>query len=154
MNPETKGFTDSTIQELSNSESIKDNQSSLSKLSDSQIINEESCFELPDETLIEIDKSRRFQWGEAVIDPSILNKQSGYFLPDLLNYVDCFKNHSNFFMDHKQKLRSLNEYLFESIALCDNDFYQMFNGNVLVSGGVSNTKGLFQKFKNVKFIIL
>jgi actin-related protein len=112
-------------------------------------IDEDCYFELPDETLIKIEKSKQYQWGEAVITPSILQKQNGYFLPDLLNLVDCFKNHSDFFLDHKQNLESLHKYLFDSIKNCDSDFHKMFNGNILITGGVSNTKGLFEKFKTV-----
>lgn len=112
-------------------------------------IDENCYFELPDETLIKIDREKQFEWGEAAIDPRILQKQSGYFLPELLGLVDCFKVHSDFFLDHKQGLASLHEYLFASISKCDSDFHKMFNGNILVTGGVSDTAGLFDRFRMV-----
>jgi actin-related protein len=145
VNLEESEYINSEIEELSMSSKLNSTTQS-----ESLKIEEDCYFELPDETLIKIDKSLQYQWGEAVITPSILQKQNGYFLPDLLNLVDCFKNHSDFFLDHKQNLLSLHEYLFKSIEMCDTDFQKMFNGNILVTGGVSNTRGLFEKFKTVR----
>lgn len=151
VNPQSSSTNDFLIHESSqlSEQELKDNAKAL-MTSDSTQIDEESYFELPDETLIKFDKMKLYQWGEAVVNPQILNKQNCYFLPDLLNLVDCFKDHSNFFMDHKQQIRNLHEYLFASIEMCDNDFHKLFNGNILISGGVSDTRGLFQKFKTVK----
>lgn len=144
-------ITTSELSESLDEMSISSNTIKSSSVTPSESLKiEEDCFfELPDETLIKIDKSRQYEWGEAVITPSILQKQNGYFLPDLLNLVDCFKNHSDFFMDHKQGLRNLYEYLFKSIEMCDSDFHKMFGGNILITGGVSNTRGLFEKFESV-----
>lgn len=147
MNLDEEFPSSSVIEEVS----VSSNSASANLFREkSQQIDENYYFELPDETLIKIDREKQFQWGEAVINPRVLPKQNGYFLPELLNLVDCFKVHSDFFLDHKQTLASLHECLFASINKCDSDFHKMFNGNILVTGGVSNTRGLFDRFQMVE----
>ena len=129
-------------------------QSDSSHNSNDIIIEEDDCrFELPDETLIELDDDIRYKAGEMLINPLILEEPSFYFLPELLDLIDNFKNHSELFVKYKYQFKPLHEYVFSSLEICDYEFKNNLGNNVLLTGGVSQTRGLFSEFKHVGFYI-
>lgn len=110
-------------------------------------------FELPDESLIELDDEIRFRAGEMLINPEILLESEYYFLPELLDMIDNFKNHSELFKKYRYKFKPLHEYVFSSLDLCDFEFKNNLGSNILMTGGVSQTRGLFSQFKYVSIFI-
>ena len=114
----------------------------------------ETCFELPDDSLIEIEDKYSYLWGEMLINPLLLQEKPSFFHLELLDTIDSFQNNADLFLTHSFPVKTLHEHLIESLNLCDSNFRNNLAQNILLTGGASATSGLVQKFHNVHSLFI
>jgi hypothetical protein len=117
---------------------------------DPNVIKIENCFELPDESTIEFHESSLNLWGGMLINNEAIQNCFDYYVPSLLQNVECFKNHQELFLVNKLSVKNLHEYLFDCFDFCDKDFATKISSKILLTGGASQTTGLYDQFKYVR----
>jgi actin beta/gamma 1 len=95
---------------------------------DTQIAIEESSIELPDGSVIELDRETKYASGEILLRPS-----RGFW-----NTLPAIRDGE---MDLIDKV-------FHSIGSCEFDMQRRFAKNIVLCGGASQTNGLVRRFKN------
>ena len=116
---------------------------------DPNITKVENCFELPDETTIEFHEKCLNFWGDMLISNDTSKLYFDHYVPSLLDNINCFKMHQDLFLVTKLELKNLHEYLFDCFEFCDRDFCNKMSNKILLTGGASQTSGLFDQLKYV-----